>query len=83
MSILRTWIEVHSTDPIKQQKQRRITTMKKLLALGMLMFMAGTAFAATPKVACDVKGSVKMVKSAEACKSLGGVVVPATPAKKI
>ena len=55
--------------------------MKKLLALGIMMLMAGVAFAEiTPvapiaaKVSCNVNGVVTTVKSAEACKILGGTV---------
>ncbi|HNX68930.1 MAG TPA: hypothetical protein PLL75_02990 [Candidatus Omnitrophota bacterium] len=57
--------------------------MKKIIALGLLMLMAAPAFAAMPKVACDVKGRVKMVKSAEACKELGGKLVEKPAAKKM
>ncbi len=53
--------------------------MKKILTIGLVMLMAGTAFAATPakKVECNVKGVKKMVKTVDACKALGGEVVEA------
>ncbi|HNV85896.1 MAG TPA: hypothetical protein PKL97_02875 [Candidatus Omnitrophota bacterium] len=59
--------------------------MKKIAALGLVMLMAGTALAATPKaqkVNCDVKGVIKKVKSIDACKALGGTVVPPKAVKK-
>ena len=60
--------------------------MKKIIALGVAMLLTGTAWAATPKtnkITCDVKGVQKMVKSAEACKLLGGTVVTPDIAKKL
>ncbi len=52
--------------------------MKKTLLVALMLLTAGSAFAAMPKhVACDVKGKTKMVKSADACKALGGTVVEA------
>jgi hypothetical protein len=59
--------------------------MKKTLMVALMLLIAGSAFAVTPKhVLCDVKGTKKMVKTADACKALGGVVVE-TPkvAKKV
>ena len=53
--------------------------MKKLLLVVALLMVAGSAYAAMPAkhVACTVKGKVKMVKTVDACKSLGGTVVEA------
>ena len=60
--------------------------MRKLLAIGVLMLIAIPAWAqyqpsesgAAKEVTCDVKGEQKKVKSADECKSLGGVVIPET-----
>ena len=53
--------------------------MKKMLLVGLMMLIAGTAFAAGPskKVECNVNGVKKMVKTVDACKALGGTVVEA------
>ena len=51
--------------------------MKKMLLVMLMLLVAGTAYAATPKktVECDVKGKTKWVKTVDACKDLGGKVV--------
>ena len=54
--------------------------MKKMLMIALMVMVAGTAaYAAMPakRVACDVKGTTKMVKTVDACKALGGTVVAA------
>ncbi|MFA5159636.1 MAG: hypothetical protein WC484_03910 [Candidatus Omnitrophota bacterium] len=60
--------------------------MKKMLAVALMLLVAGTAWAAMPskRVTCNVNGTTKIVKSADACKALGGVVVEGPKvAKKI
>lgn len=59
--------------------------MKKLVMFGLMMLMAGSAWAALPKakVNCSVNGVQKRVTSAAACTAMGGTVVPAEPAKKL
>jgi hypothetical protein len=51
--------------------------MKKVLLVVLMLLVAGTAYAATPKkhVKCDVKGKIQRVESAKACTDLGGTVV--------
>ena len=54
--------------------------MKKMLLVALMVMVAGTAaYAAMPakKVECNVNGKVKMVKTVDACKALGGTVVAA------
>ena len=54
--------------------------MKKMLLVALMVLVAGTsAYAAmSPKhVECNVKGKTKLVKTVDACKSLGGTVVEA------
>ncbi len=59
--------------------------MKKMLMVALMLMVAGTAaYAAMPakRVECNVNGKVKMVKTADACKALGGVVVEGPKAAK-
>jgi hypothetical protein len=51
--------------------------MKKMLLVVLMLLVAGTAYAATSQktVKCEVKGKTKWVKTASACKDLGGKVV--------
>jgi hypothetical protein len=51
--------------------------MKKVLLVVLMLLVAGTAYAATPKkhVKCDVNGKIQRVETADACKALGGTVV--------
>ena len=57
--------------------------MKKTLLVALMLLVAGSAFAATPKhVACNVQGKTKIVKTADACKALGGTVVETPKAAK-
>jgi len=54
--------------------------MKKLSLVVLMLLVAGTAaYAALPakRVECNVNGKVKMVKTVDACKTLGGTVVEA------
>ena len=52
--------------------------MKKMLLVGLMLLVAGTAYAApVKKVECTVKGKTKWVKTVDACKALGGTVVEA------
>ena len=53
--------------------------MKKMLLVALMLMVAGAAYAAMPakKVECNVNGKVKMVKTVDACKALGGTVVAA------
>ena len=54
--------------------------MKKMLLVALMLMVAGSAaFAAMPakKVECNVNGKVKLVKTVDACKALGGTVVEA------
>ena len=54
--------------------------MKKMLLVALMLLAAGTAaYAAMPakKVECNVNGKTKLVKTVDACKSLGGTVVEA------
>ena len=58
--------------------------MKKILLVALMLLIAGTAYAAMPtnaistkRVPCDVNGKTKLVKTVDACKSLGGTVVEA------
>jgi hypothetical protein len=54
--------------------------MKKLSLVALMLLVAGTAaFAATPAkhVECNVNGKLKLVKTVDACKTLGGTVVEA------
>ncbi len=54
--------------------------MKKMLMVALMVMVAGTAaYAALPakRVECNVKGKMKLVKTLDACKSLGGTVVEA------
>ena len=54
--------------------------MKKLALVAVMLLVAGTAvYAAMPakKVECNVNGKTKLVKTVDACKSLGGTVVEA------
>ncbi len=48
--------------------------------IALMLMVAGTAaYAALPakKVECNVNGQVKLVKTVDACKILGGTVVEA------
>ena len=51
--------------------------MRKMLLVAIILLVAGTAYAATPKkhVKCNVNGKVQRVETADACKALGGTVV--------
>ncbi len=51
--------------------------MKKMLMIALMVLVAGTAYAATPKkhVKCNVNGKIQRVETVEACKTLGGTVV--------
>ncbi len=51
--------------------------MKKLLLVALMLMVAGTAYAATPKkhVKCNVNGKIQHVETAQACTDLGGKVV--------
>jgi hypothetical protein len=51
--------------------------MKKVLLVVLMLLVAGTAYAATPKkhVKCNVNGKMQRVETADACKALGGTVV--------
>ncbi len=54
--------------------------MKKMIMIALMLMVAGTAaYAALPakKVECNVNGQVKLVKTVDACKILGGTVVEA------
>lgn len=54
--------------------------MKKIMTIALMLIVAGTAaYAAIPakKVECNVNGKTKLVKTVDACKSLGGTVVEA------
>jgi hypothetical protein len=54
--------------------------MKKIMTIALMLMVAGTAaYAAMPakKVECNVNGKTKLVKTVDACKSLGGTVVEA------
>ncbi len=53
--------------------------MKKMLLVGLMLLIAGTAAYAMPakKVECNVNGKAKWVKTVDACKALGGTVVEA------
>jgi hypothetical protein len=55
----------------------RRNKMKKVLLVVLMLLVAGTAYAATPKkhVKCDVNGKIQRVETADACKALGGTVV--------
>ena len=57
--------------------------MKKMIMIALMLMVAGAAaYAALPakKVECNVNGQVKLVKTLEACKTLGGTVVEAKKA---
>ncbi len=63
--------------------------MKKLVVIGMIMLIGSTAWAvdtpikkATKEVTCNVNGVQQKVKTAAACKALGGTVVVTPAAKK-
>ena len=51
--------------------------MKKMFLVALMLLIAGTAYAATPKkhVKCNVNGKIQRVETADACKALGGTVV--------
>ena len=51
--------------------------MKKVILVVLMLLVAGTAYAATPKkhVKCNVNGKIQRVETADACKALGGTVV--------
>ena len=54
--------------------------MKKISLVALMLLVAGSAaFAAMPakKVECNVNGKTKLVKTADACKAMGGTVVAA------
>jgi len=54
--------------------------MKKTLLVALMLLVAGTAaYAAMPakRVECNVGGKLKLVKTVDACKTLGGTVVEA------
>ena len=59
--------------------------MKKMLMVALMLMVAGTAaYAAIPakRVECNVNGKTKMVRTADACKALGGTVVETPKAAK-
>lgn len=51
--------------------------MKKMFLVALMLLIAATAYAATPKkhVKCNVSGKIQRVETADACKALGGTVV--------
>jgi len=53
--------------------------MKKMLLVAVMLLVAGSAYAGmTAKhVECNVNGKTKLVKTVDACKTLGGKVVEA------
>ena len=59
--------------------------MKKLIALAVMLLVAGSAWASMPrsnKVDCNVNGVHKWVKSVDACNALGGKVIKPESKKK-
>ncbi len=57
--------------------------MKKTLIVALMLLIAGSAFAATPKpVKCKENGKIKHVATVEDCTKAGGVVVEPKVAKK-
>ena len=61
----------------KKNIKKRRNMVKKLVLVALMLLVAGTAYAATPKkhVKCNVNGKIQRVETADACKVLGGTVV--------